>query len=195
MSERRDDGARAQEPTGFASWRDFVSSALLVGAVIAILVAGLLLKTDRPGPTADAAGAASLPPAALPLGSTITPEPAAPPPEDPAVAAGVPPPDPLLEALAARAAADTARLRTARGPWTAQLLVACKRDTVERAVASSRTSPKLYVLPAEVRGDACFRVCWGTYGSAKDAAAAADIPKALRGKEKIAAVEIAKVLP
>jgi septal ring-binding cell division protein DamX len=97
--------------------------------------------------------------------------------------------------LASRAEADCARLAKARGRFTAQLLVACKPETVERVLAASSGSAKLYLLPATVKGDACFRVCYGDYATAKDAAAAADLPAALRGKDKLGAAEIAKVLP
>ena len=97
--------------------------------------------------------------------------------------------------MAKRAEADAARLLHASQPWTAQLVVACKPETVERLLAASEGSPRFYVLPARVRDEACFRVCFGSYASAKDAAAAADLPPALRPAERIGAVEIVRVLP
>jgi hypothetical protein len=60
-------------------------------------------------------------------------------------------------------------------------------------VAAARGASQLYVLPAEMNGASCFRVCWGSYGNAKDAAAAADLPKALRSSDRPGAVLIAKV--
>jgi septal ring-binding cell division protein DamX len=119
--------------------------------------------------------------------SVRVPQPMAAPAQEPA-------PDPLGLKLATRAEADTGRLTKAKGRFTAQLLVACKAETVDRLLGAGAGSTKIYVLPAQVKADACFRVCYGTYATAKDAAAAADLPKALRGKDKIGAVEIAKVL-
>jgi hypothetical protein len=75
------------------------------------------------------------------------------------------------------------------------LLVACKPETVDRLLGNAGGARGLYVLPVQVKDDACFRVCFGTYQTSKEAAAALDLPKALRGKDRIGAVEIAKVLP
>ena len=190
----------SEEPAG--AGKGLMSSALLVAAVGAILLAGLLLRTSgrtEPLPPPPAAEPAP----SLPLGSEVTPEldpqPALPagvsaPPviKDIAVAA---PADPRLMTLATRAQADAGRLAKAKGRWTAQLLVACKPETVERVLSASAGVSRLYVLPARVKDEACFRVCFGEYATAKDAAAAADLPQALRGKERIGAAEIEKVLP
>ena len=200
-----------------------LSSALLVLAVTAILLTGLILRTDARNAGVQTAEIVAPPPAALPLGSTVTPEPGLPavaasdeaPPADvaapdpePAVAAPElrsvtptptpappPPPDAGLLKLATRADHDRGRLAKAKGRWTAQLLVACRPETVEHVLGSGGASPNLYVLPARVKDDSCFRVCFGSYATQKDAAAASDLPKSLRGKEKPSAVEIAKVLP
>jgi len=182
---------------GRLGWRDFLSSAFLIGAVAAILFTGWILKGDRPQTPPPAAPAVT-------LGSTIVPEPqpdepppaAAPPePQAAAIAADEPPLDPRLDKLARRVADDLDRLSAARGSWAAQLVVACRPETVLRMLDAAGGARKLYVLPAEVRGDACFRVLWGSYANPKDAAAAADLPPSLRSKEKPGAVEIAKVLP
>jgi septal ring-binding cell division protein DamX len=174
-----------------------------VAAVAAVMVAGMLLRNDDPQPVPPAAAAPAAA-EALPLGSALTPELSqveaieaveavkAPPRDEPVPAAQL---DPVLSKLATRAEADCGRLAKARGRWTAQLLVACKPETVDRVLANARGSRDLYVLPAHVNEDACFRVCFGTYATSKEAAAASDLPKALRGKDKIGAVEIAKVLP
>jgi len=212
MSDEREETLRGGSASGTGGWREFASSALLVGAVLTILAAGFLLKTERtadPGTPSPAEA-----PAEILLGSTITPEVATPesavaptptsapalePPEAPARPAAAPADpsvtaDPLFEKMANRAGADLARIATARNAWTAQLLVACRLETVDRVLAASKGAATLYVLPVEVHGDACFRICWGAYKTAKDAAAAADLPKALRGKESVRAVEIAKVI-
>jgi septal ring-binding cell division protein DamX len=195
----------SEERTG--TGKGLLPSALLVAAVGAILLAGLALRTDgrtvpRPAPSEAAA------PSALPLGSEVKrePEPEAPPPPLPTPEEVTAPPvikeiavdspaNPLLMTLAMRAQSDSARLSGARGRWTAQLLVACKAETVDRLLAAAPGTGKIYVLPARVKDEACFRVCFGDYASPKEAAAAADLPAALRGKEKIVAAEVAKVLP
>jgi len=195
---------------GNAEARGFLSSAFLLAAVAAIMVAGMFLRDSDPRESSRPATGASSPVPSLPLGSTIAPEfrppavdvPAAPaepsPPTDAAPLTDPPPDlvaDPLVVKLAARAQGDCGRLSNARGRWTAQLIVACKPETVDRLLRAARGSTKIYVLPARVHDEACFRVCFGAYATSKEAAIAADLPKALRGKDKIGAVEIAKVLP
>jgi hypothetical protein len=195
--------------------KGLVSSGLLVASVALILLAGMMLKA---APRDRASEPATPLPQAPALGASITPEVAAP--AAPAqVAPAAPDPvaalapltpveaehaptaipttsaDPALTKLAARAAADSGRIAKVHGAWTAQLMVACKPETVDHLLAQSAGSTKLYVLPVRHRDEACFRVCWGAYASAKDAATAADLPRTLRGKEKAGAVEIAKVLP
>ena len=204
MSDEREDSLRGDSSGRTGGGKELASSALLVAGVVAILIAGFVLKAGR---TVDPPEAT---PAEVLLGATITPEtaapesaPAPPPspaplspsrltPAAPAVTSG--PADPTFDKLARRAAADLARVAAIREPWTAQLLVACRVETVERVLAASKGATKLYVLPAEVHGDACFRICWGAYKGAKDAAAATDLPRELRGRERVGAVEIAKVI-
>jgi septal ring-binding cell division protein DamX len=192
--------------------KGLISSALLVAAVALILFAGMFLRHRDPEGIRRAAAAAPSPAPLLPLGSTITPDvpteavpdtaptgstevslpveaarPIAPQPARPL--------DPLVVKLAGRAEADCGRLAKARGRWTAQLMVACKPETVDRLLDAASGSTKVYVLPASLNDDPCFRVCFGDYATSKEAAAAADLPTSLRGKERIGAVEIAKVLP
>lgn len=200
--------------------KGIMSSALMVVGVAAILLAGWALKSERqPAPTRPAIQAPHQS-APLPLGGTVPPEPqpssppeASPPPVEtpPAGHARGPslarhgteplptsPPegaDPLVARLAARAATDSSRLDRWRGKWTAQLVVACKPETVERLLTAAQGSTNLYVLPATVHDEACFRVCFGAYATSKDAATAADLPASLRGKDKVSAVEIARLLP
>ena len=197
--------------SGKESGKGLTSSALLVAAVLLILVAGMFLRSGGRNEILSETASASAPLPALPLGAAVAPEsqPAtleetAPPPEAvPAPVRAAPakatlpalPADPLVVNLATRARADCGRLAGLRGRFTAQLIVACKPETVDRLLAAAPASTRIYVLPASVNDDACFRVCFGDYPTLKDAAAAADLPKTLRGKEKIAAVEIAKVLP
>jgi len=75
--------------------------------------------------------------------------------------------------LAEAARGFAAHLRAApRGTTSVQLLVACSGDTVQKAV-SSVASPELYIVPVRFQGRDCFRLCWGLYASASEAAAAA----------------------
>jgi septal ring-binding cell division protein DamX len=199
---------------GNGAGKGIVSSALLLAAVALILVTGMVLRTSGPPRSRSVQAVAASPAPPLPLGSTITPDlqteaPAGPAPAaspEPAAREAAPtraprpgaplaPADPLVENLAARARDDCGRLAKAPLRWTAQLIVACKPQTVDRLLDAASGSTGVYVLPASVNDDACFRVCFGTYATAKEAAAAADLPKALRGKERIVAVEIVKVLP
>ena len=189
----------SKEDTG--EGKGVMSSALLLAAVAVVLVTGMVLKTEAPR-NLPPAGVPASPAPSLPLGSTITPELA---PEAPADTKADPDPepepspaataDPLTVKLASRAEADCGRLAKAHGRWTAQLLVACKPETVDRMLGMAHESSALYVLPVQVKDDPCFRVCFGAYATSKEAALAADLPKALRGKERIGPVEIAKVLP
>ena len=189
----------SKEETGEV--KGVMSSALLLAAVAVVIVAGMVLKTDAPR-SLTPAGVPASPARSLPLGSTITPEFA---PEAPAETKTEPDPepepgpaapaDPLTVRLAARAEADCGRLAKSHQRWTAQLLVACKPETVDRMLGLGHESTSLYVLPVQVKDDACFRVCFGTYATSKQAASALDLPKALRGKEKLGAVAIVKVLP
>jgi septal ring-binding cell division protein DamX len=196
---------------GNGTGKGLISSALLVAAVALILFAGMLLRHRGPEGVRHVAAAAPSPAPLLPLGSTITPDVPAETEPDTAptgsaevslpveTARPVAPepvrPDPLVVRLAARAEADCGRLAKARGRWTAQLMVACKPETVDRLLDAASGSHQIYVLPASLNDDPCFRVCFGDYATSKEAAAAADLPATLRGKERIGAVEIAKVLP
>lgn len=190
---------------GNGDGKGVMPSAFLLAAVVLVMVTGRVLKTDVSRSLARAPGPAS-PAPSLPLGSTISPEfsPVAPSAIDPAteveqepVAESTPAEtaDPLADKLAARVEVDCGRLAKSSAPWTAQLLVACKPETVDRILGMAQGSNSLYVLPVQVKGDACFRLCYGTYQTQKNAALAADLPRALRGKERIGAILIAKVLP
>jgi septal ring-binding cell division protein DamX len=201
MGDKRESTPREGGGTAGGGLREFASSALLLSAVAAILLAGLALRSEparEREPPAPEAARPVLPEPAQPSPSAA---PSAPPPvglpEPPASArvTAPSPEEPDLAALAARAADDLARIGRAPGTWTAQLVVACKPGTVDRLVRQARGASKLYVLPADVHGASCFRVCWGSYANAKDAAAARDLAAPLRGADPVRAVLITKVLP
>lgn len=90
-----------------------------------------------------------------------------------------------------------AQLRNSdRGSYSVQLLVACSEDTVAKA-ARNVTAKELFILPAEYRGRACYRVCWGVFASEASArSAVAAIPEYFRkGGASPKAVPTASILP
>jgi len=169
--------------------RALLPGALLVAAVLLILGAGFVLSTDAPRETRQAPlpppPAATMP---VPVPDVEAPAEAPRTVEEPAVT------EPAPE-LASRSTGDLTRLGQSSGRYTAQLVVACKPETVARLIEAAHGAKSLYVLPAQVKGQACFRVCWGSYGTQDDAAKAADLPAALRSAERPRAVEIVSVLP
>ena len=75
-------------------------------------------------------------------------------------------------ALPDAARAFAASLRPgARGRFTLQVLVACAPENVQKAV-SAVPAPELLVLPVDLKGRACYRLCWGVYDSRPAAEAA-----------------------
>jgi hypothetical protein len=58
------------------------------------------------------------------------------------------------------------------GTVSVQLLVACSGETVQKAVTNV-SSPELFIVPVKFQGRDCFRLCWGLYPSATQAATAA----------------------
>ena len=71
---------------------------------------------------------------------------------------------------AARGFADHLRAAPA-GTLSVQILITCLPDTVQKAMAHAG-STELYILPVSYRGHDCFRLCWGHYPSAAEAASA-----------------------
>ena len=71
---------------------------------------------------------------------------------------------------AARAFADSLA-PGARGRFTLQVLVACAPENVQKAV-SAVPAPELLVLAVNLKGRACYRLCWGVYDSRPAAEAA-----------------------
>jgi hypothetical protein len=136
---------------------------------------------------------ATSPSTTLPMRTTASPTPAATAPRTPPPAVSTPPPvasprppatggqGGLREAraqlsagqLAEAARGFAAHLRAApRGTTSVQLLVACSGETVQKAVANV-SSPELYIVPVRFQGKDCYRLCWGLYTSAPQAASAA----------------------
>ncbi len=59
----------------------------------------------------------------------------------------------------------------ARGRFSLQVLVACAPENVQKAV-SAVPAQELIILPVNVKGRACYRLCWGVYDSRPAAEAA-----------------------
>ncbi len=115
--------------------------------------------------------------AALPPPSGAAPAP----PRPPVDTAGAPRPSPAGpppagDDLGLRAERDLLRLSNSRGSFTAQVLVTCKPDNTKRILQKTGGSDRLFLLPLPDRGPTCYRVCWGLYGTPKEAAAASDLP-------------------
>jgi septal ring-binding cell division protein DamX len=146
-----------------------LSAGGLLVAVAAILVLGAVLHGQVPAPArepADVPASSRVAPAAAPLSPPVD-IPADVPGDVPAEAA-----DPG-DSLDARARRDRARLAEGPGAWTLQLVVACKEEGVRRFLDGAGGDERLFLLPKDVSGRACFAVTWGTFSSEAEAAAAA----------------------
>jgi hypothetical protein len=117
-------------------------------------------------PAPRAAPTATPAPVATPLPTpTPTPRPA---PTPRATAAGPPPAAEARSLLAQGALADAARAFAAsmapdaRGRFSFQVLVACDPVNVQKAV-NAVPAEELFILPVNVKGRACYRLCWGVY--------------------------------
>lgn len=173
--EREPAGARDEAGTGGGAGSG-VATGVLFATVACILVAGLALRSapHEPAPRAPQARPA---PAERTEPQPLPPKPV--PVEERPAPATAPPPAPAEEDLSRRASEDGARLRRSSGKFTAQILVACSAENVRRLLRGERGG-SLYVLSAPERGDGCYRICWGSYGTSRLASEAADLPAPLR---------------
>ncbi|HEY3120548.1 MAG TPA: DUF4388 domain-containing protein [Vicinamibacteria bacterium] len=126
-----------------------------------------------PAPTPASMAAASSPGRTVASPSAVarpaaTPSAAPPPRSAPADARGL-----LAQGRYPEAAhAFLSQVRAARaGSATVQLLVACSADTVQKAVENVK-APELIILPVDLKGRECFRLCWGLFENESRAAAA-----------------------
>ena len=135
--------------------------------------------TSSPVPIATPAAVPSATPAAVPVATpTPTPTPVARATPQPRVtpAASVPPAS-ARALLAQGALPDAARSFAAsmaaggRGRFSLQVLVACAPENVQKAVAAV-PAEELFILPVNVKGRACYRLCWGVYDTRSAAEAA-----------------------
>jgi septal ring-binding cell division protein DamX len=155
------------------------------------------MASPSPAASPTAAAPASVAPVASPSGSATAAAMPSPPARSPAAASPTPrptaspPPKPPVPAdphalLAQGRYPDAARgflsqVRAARpGSATVQLLVACSADTVQKAIENVK-APELLLLPVDLKGRECFRLCWGLFDSeARAAAALKNVPRYFR---------------
>jgi hypothetical protein len=130
-------------------------------------------------PTAEAVPAATPVPTPTPAPvatPTPTPTPAARP-TPRTTPAGPAPPGEARALLTQGALPEAARAfasSLASGPrdrFSLQVLVACAPENVQKAVAAVPEG-ELFILPVNVKGRACYRLCWGVYDSRPAAEAA-----------------------
>ena len=74
---------------------------------------------------------------------------------------------------------EVERLGSRTGEWTLQLIVACDPRNVARLLDAAGDDDALHLIPAEINGRECFRLCWGAYRDREQALAAA-LPGSLR---------------
>ena len=83
--------------------------------------------------------------------------------------------------LPTRAASDRARLVHSGGSYTVQLMVACDAENAARVIGEAGSTSRLYVLPFTHNGQACYRLCWGSFATRQSAESSGDLPAELRG--------------
>jgi septal ring-binding cell division protein DamX len=77
-------------------------------------------------------------------------------------------------ALAEAAGTFSKALRPAAASrFTVQVLTACSPETVQKAIAATASAQELFVLPVNVQGRSCYRICWGLYDTRPAAETAA----------------------
>jgi septal ring-binding cell division protein DamX len=172
--------------------RRLIAAGSLSAAALGVLVLGAVLRADAPFDESTVpAVARTLPPAdtaAAPV------EVASPSVERPSPRRESPPPprpDPEAGSLEQRAASDPGRLLDGRGSYTLQLIVSCDPDNARRHLDLLEASARLFVLPVELDGKDCYRLCWGRYDTRNAAATAADVPAAFDSPRVKAIAELA----
>lgn len=159
-------------------WPRLLAFAALVAAVVAVLLLGVALRTDRPRQTANDQALPAAPERRADVRATAPPDAAS---SELAVEAH--PPSVPANRLATRAATDLERLAASADGWTAQLAVLCDRTRVSQLIERFGEHGPFHVLPALQGDSACFRICWNRYADRDAARRAADLPPALRAIE------------
>ncbi|MFN7964495.1 MAG: hypothetical protein U0V87_02260 [Acidobacteriota bacterium] len=80
------------------------------------------------------------------------------------------------------------------GSWTVQVIVACQPANVEKAFRSVE-SPNLVAIPVELKGQSCYRLCWGVYPDQPSAERAVrDVPEYFSQNTRPQPVAVSKVV-
>jgi septal ring-binding cell division protein DamX len=165
-------------------WKQLLSAAALVVAVVGTLIVGWALKSDpveqdraevvelaAPDHMPDSSGEADMEP-------TPAPPPAA-------------EPDPLLS----RSSSDLERMSSAAAGWTLQFITACDEAKVHARLVDLRSHDQFYLIPVTLDGRSCFRLCWGLFETRERALSAGGIPGVLSAiNDKPLAIPTDKVI-
>ncbi len=80
------------------------------------------------------------------------------------------------------------------GSWTVQVIVACQPANVEKAFRSVE-SPNLVAIPVDLKGQSCYRLCWGVYPDQPSAERAVhDVPEYFSQNTRPQPVAVSKVV-
>ena len=164
----RERRAASDEDRHAEDWPHLVSFGTLLVAVVGVLLLGALLRTEVPGVATGERKAPRTSSGVLVAGPLETPQ------HRPAADGAT------LDRLARRAEADAGRLGRASAEWTAQLGLFCDPARVRELFEQFGDQVSFHILPSLYRDEACFRICWGQYGTAAEAKAARDLPEPLR---------------
>jgi len=159
-------------------WPRLLAFAALVAAVVAVLLLGVALRTERPRETAIERAVPTAPEWRADVRAAAPPTAAS-----SELAREEHPPSAPANGLATRAATDLERLAASADGWTAQLAVLCDRKRVTQLIERFGEHAPFHVLPSLQGNDACFRICWNRYADREAARRAADLPPALRAIE------------
>jgi septal ring-binding cell division protein DamX len=183
MAKRRDREARPSARGILDERRRLIAAGSLSVAVTVVLIFGAILRTDAPFAEMTVPVTEEVPtpgvteePATAEIGAISTPAPAAQPSAAAPARAQSSRRAPTGDTLGERAAADRERLLDSGGSYTVQLMVSCDPDNARRVLGLIGGTSRLHVLPVELDGNACYRLCWGSYSTRENAENATDIP-------------------
>jgi septal ring-binding cell division protein DamX len=179
MTKRRNHESGAPARGILDERRRLIAAGSLSAAVIFVLVFGAILRTDAP--FAEMTVPVAEPPSTMSATdgpvrgereATSSPEPRT----RPSAATPARRRPQTSASLGERAAADLDRLVASGGSYTLQLMVSCDLANARRNLDLIGNTSRLYVLPVELDGKDCYRLCWGDYATRESAENAADLP-------------------
>jgi septal ring-binding cell division protein DamX len=186
MAKKRNRESREPKRGALDERRRLIAAGSLSTAVVIVLVVGAVLRTDAP--FAETTVPVSEPTTTTRVVDAPLPEPpeATPSPEPRMAREAVATPDRHASrtprpagSLAARASADLDRMLDSGGSYTLQLMVSCDLDNARNKLDLAGNNPRLYVLPMELDGKDCYRLCWGSYSTRENAEKVDDLPASL----------------